>query len=323
MPYLKLLTNDFSFVAHMPKKNSMTTRSRGLAAADGPTEKLQKVLARRGLGSRREMEEWIRAARVTVNGVTASLGSRVRRTDAVAVDGRPVKASPAGRLPRVLLYHKPEGEIVSRDDPGGRTSVFEKVPPLRGAKWLAVGRLDFNTSGLLVLTDDGELANRMMHPRYELPREYAVRIRGRVAPADMERLRRGIPVEDGQIRLESIEEQGGEGANRWYRIVLREGRNRIVRRMFEALGLTVSRLMRIRFGPVSLPPRLTRGRFMELAPEEVRELLAAVGLATVQNNMEPPRRQDAEQNRNEFFYGRVPGARGAGRSTRGSTSKRK
>lgn len=258
----------------------------------GPTEKLQKVLARRGLGSRREMEEWIKAGRVAVNGVTATLGSRVARNDFIAVDGRPVMAGAAGRPPRVLLYHKPEGEIVSRDDPGGRASVFEKLPPLRGAKWLAVGRLDFNTSGLLVLTDDGELANRMMHPRYELQREYAVRIRGRIAPADMERLRQGIQLEDGQARLESIEEEGGEAANRWYRIVLREGRNRVVRRMFETLGLRVSRLMRIRFGPVSLPPRLTRGRFMELAPAEVRSLLSAVGQQPAADNTARSRRHE-------------------------------
>jgi 23S rRNA pseudouridine2605 synthase len=244
----------------------------------GGTQKLQKVLAQRGLGSRREMEEWIRSGRVLVNGVRAQIGTRVTRGDAIKVDGRLI-AGPAGTsVQRVLLYHKPEGEIVSHDDVAGRPSVFDRLPPARGAKWLAVGRLDFNTCGLLVLTTSGELANRMMHPRYELAREYAVRIRGRVAPADMERLTQGVRLNDGPAKLASIEEQGGEGANRWYRIVVHEGRNRIVRRLFEALGLTVSRLMRVRFGPVGLPPRLTRGHYVELPPAEVRQLLDAVGL---------------------------------------------
>jgi 23S rRNA pseudouridine2605 synthase len=250
------------------------------------TQRLQKALAQAGLGSRRRMEEWIRAGRVTVNGAPATLGSKVGRSDVVEVDGRPVRAPATDRPPRVLVYHKPEGEIVSRDDPAGRASVFDRLPPVRGAQWLAVGRLDFNTGGLLVLTTSGELANRMMHPRYGLPREYAVRIRGRVAHADREKLKAGIRFDDGEARLDSIEEQGGEGANRWYRVVLREGRNRIVRRMFEALGLTVSRLMRVRFGPVSLPPRLTRGRYAELPPEEVRRLVAAVGMAETRRSAE-------------------------------------
>jgi 23S rRNA pseudouridine2605 synthase len=254
-------------------------KGRGPAIAGAPTQKLHKVLAQAGLGSRRQMEEWIRGGRVSVNGVAAGLGARVGREDAIEVDGRPLgMRATEPRLPRVLLYHKPEGEIVSREDPAGRASVFERLPPLRGGKWLAVGRLDFNTSGLLVLTDSGDLANRLAHPRYGLAREYAVRVRGRVAPEQMAALTRGIALEDGSARMEAIEEQGGEGANRWYRIVLHEGRNRIVRRMFEALGLTVSRLMRVRFGPLALPPRLTRGRVQALEPHEVRELLTAVGL---------------------------------------------
>jgi len=267
-----------SFVAFMPNASDMSDDGLRHPSQGGPTQKLQKILAQRGLGSRREMEAWIRAGRVTVNGVRAQLGARVARGDAIKVDGRLVSRASAAHAPRVLLYHKPEGEIVSRDDLAGRPSVFDRLPTLKGAKWLAVGRLDYNTCGLLVLTTSGELANRMMHPRYGLAREYAVRIRGRVAPADMERLRQGIELDDGPARVDSIEEQGGEGANRWYRIALHEGRNRIVRRMFEVLGLTVSRLMRTRFGPVGLPPRLTRGHYVELAPGEVRQLLAAVGL---------------------------------------------
>jgi 23S rRNA pseudouridine2605 synthase len=259
----------------------MHENARQLPTGQAITQKLQKALAQTGLGSRREIERWIRAGRVTVNGVAAHVGARVGPNDSIQVDGRPVGGRAELRAARVLVYHKPEGEIVSRDDPEGRASVFDRLPSVKGGKWLAVGRLDFNTGGLLVLTTSGELANRMMHPRYALEREYAVRIRGRVSPADMERLARGIELEDGRARLESIEEQGGEGANRWYRIVVHEGRNRIVRRVFEALGLTVSRLMRTRFGPVELPPRLTRGHFVELQRGEVRRLFAAVGTVQV------------------------------------------
>ena len=240
------------------------------------TEKLQKVLARAGLGSRREMELWIHAGRITVNGAKAQLGARVSARDVIRVDGRVLRPRAGAELPRVLLYHKPEGELVSRDDPSGRPTIFERLPPVRGAKWLAVGRLDYSTGGLLVLTTSGELANRMMHPRYGLEREYAVRILGRVKPEDMRRLARGIRLEDGPAKFESIEERGGEGANRWYRVVVREGRNRIVRRMFASLGCTVSRLMRVRFGPITLPPRLRRGQLIELASRDVRRLLAGI-----------------------------------------------
>ncbi len=264
----------------------------------GGTQKLQKALAQSGLGSRREIEGWIRAGRVTVNGAAAQIGARVGRSDSIHVDGRAIGARTEGHPARVLLYHKPEGEIVSRDDPGGRPSVFDRLPPVKGGKWLAVGRLDFNTGGLLVLTTSGELANRMMHPRYGMEREYAVRIRGRVAPVDMERLTRGIRLKDGEAKLEAMEEQGGEGANRWYRVVVHEGRNRIVRRLFEVLGLTVSRLMRTRFGPISLPPRLTRGHHVELPQSEVRRLLAAVGAPQPETQIHRQDAKAAEKNRN-------------------------
>jgi len=264
------------------------SRTRERPAPDAATQKLQKTLAQAGVGSRRQMEEWIREGRVTVNGVTAQLGSRVGRNDNIQVDGHAVAAEGATR-PRVLIYHKPEGEIVSRDDPEGRASVFDSLPPLRGAKWLAVGRLDFNTGGLLVLTTSGELANRLMHPRYEFQREYAVRVRGRISDEQMAKLSAGIPLSDGLARCEMIEDQGGEGANRWYRIVMGEGRNRIVRRMFDALGITVSRLMRTRFGSIVLSPRVTRGRYAELPPDEVRQLLVAVGVA--QSASQPPRKR--------------------------------
>jgi 23S rRNA pseudouridine2605 synthase len=248
------------------------------ASPQGATYKLQKALAQAGLGSRREMEQWIQAGRVTVNGVKARLGTRVGTRDVVMVDGRILRAAAPERLPQVLIYHKPEGEIVSRDDPAGRPSVFDKLPRLRDAKWVAVGRLDFNSSGLLLFTTSGELANRMMHPSHELDREYAVRVRGRLTEEQGARLLSGIRLEDGVARCESVSTEGGEGANRWYRVVLKEGRNRIVRRLFDALGLSISRLLRVRFGPVALPPRLRRGQILELAPADVRQLLTTLGL---------------------------------------------
>lgn len=257
------------------------------ASGPGATCKLQKALAQAGLGSRREMEQWVSAGRVTVNGTPATIGMRVGPHDVIRVNGRVIRRSAGGAAPRVLLYYKPEGEIVSREDPAGRPSVFDRLQRPRGAKWLAVGRLDYNTSGLLILTTSGELANRMMHPRYRLEREYAVRILGRVSPEHMERLKRGIRLEDGEARVESIAEQGGEGANRWYKIVVTEGRNRVVRRLFDALGLKVSRLMRVRFGSVTLPRRLRRGQFVELPPREVRQLLSSLDVARDKKLIEP------------------------------------
>jgi len=241
------------------------------------SQKLQKVLAQSGLGSRRAMEELIAAGKVKVNGVPATLGQRVTTEDLIQVGRRQIKFQVTTRLPRVILYHKPEGEIVSRDDPRGRRSVFEKLPAIRSAKWLAVGRLDFNTCGLLIFTTSGELANRLMHPRFEVEREYAVRIFGQLSDEQIQQLRRGVRLSDGEARFELIEPQGGDRRNRWYRVVVREGRNRIVRRMFEALGLTVSRLMRVRFGIVALPPALKRGTWTELKESEIRKLLDWVG----------------------------------------------
>jgi len=246
-----------------PRAGSRITKHE-LQAAPEASEKLHKVLAQAGLGSRRDMEQWVREGRVTVNGVVAGIGLRVRRGDLIKVGQRIVHWPASQALPRVLLYHKPEGEIVSRDDPEGRATVFAKLPRLRGAKWVAVGRLDFNTSGLLIFTDSGELANRMMHPRFEIEREYAVRVRGQLHDRQITELKSGVMLGDGLARCDSVTDAGGEGANRWYRVVLREGRNRIVRRLFEKLGLTVSRLIRVRFGAVSLPPRLKRGRSCEM-----------------------------------------------------------
>jgi 23S rRNA pseudouridine2605 synthase len=249
--------------------------------ADPQGERLQKVLAQAGIGSRREMEEWISAGRVTVNSTVATLGMRVSEGDKVQVDGRHIRLQLQAEqaLPRVLLYHKQEGEIVSRDDPKERANVFDALPKLRGQKWIAIGRLDFNTSGLLIFTTSGELANRLMHPRFEVEREYAVRVQGQMTPDQMHQMiKEGIELEDGLVRFEQLSDEGGEGYNHWYRLVLKEGRNRVVRRTFEALGLPVSRLMRVRFGMINLPPRIKRGMMAELGEGEVRAILEWVGL---------------------------------------------
>jgi 23S rRNA pseudouridine2605 synthase len=259
-----------------------------------PGERLQKALAQIGLGSRREMEEWISRGRVTVNGEVATLGMRVTEEDAVRVDNRPVRlAATGGSLPRVLLYHKQEGEIVSRDDPEKRASVFDKLPKVRGMKWIAIGRLDYNTSGLLIFTTSGELSNRLMHPRFEIEREYAVRVQGSMSEEQMEQMvGEGITLDDGPVKFEQLQDEGGEGYNHWYRLILKEGRNRVVRRTYEALGLTVSRLMRVRYGIVSLPPRLKRGMLVELTPAEVNKMLAWVGMETHAAPQQSPREKE-------------------------------
>lgn len=243
-------------------------------------ERLQKVLAQIGLGSRRTMEEWISAGRITVNGEVATLGMRVTEDDVVRADKRLVHIKTSNNnLPRVLLYHKQEGEIVSRDDPEKRASVFDKLPKLRGMKWIAIGRLDFNTSGLLIFTTSGDLANRLMHPRFEVEREYAVRVQGSMTDEQMEQMvKEGITLEDGPVKFERLTDEGGEGYNHWYRLMLKEGRNRIVRRTFEALGLPISRLIRVRFGIVNLPPHLKRGTLAELGTGEVSQILDWVGM---------------------------------------------
>ena len=237
-------------------------------------EKLHKILADAGIGSRRDMEELIIAGRVSVNGLPAHVGQRVGPEDVIRVNGKPLsrKRSAASQTPQVLLYHKPTGELVTRDDPGSRPKVFDRLPRLRGARWIAVGRLDLNSEGLLIFTTSGDLANRLMHPRYGWEREYAVRVLGRVDDEIRQQLLTGVTLEDGPATLQSIEDIGGEGANHWYRVVILEGRNREVRRLFDAVGLTVSRLVRIRFGPIALPPRLQRGRLHALAEVEVRQL---------------------------------------------------
>ena len=243
-----------------------------------PTQRLHKLLALQGLGSRRDMEELIASGRVTVNGEIAKVGVGVTQYDIVRIDSRPVRLSFEAELPQVLIYHKPEGEIVSQDDPEGRASVFDKLPKIKQGKWIAIGRLDMNTSGLLIFTNSGDLANRFMHPRYEVEREYAVRIFGELTEEQMGMLTQGIELEDGPAAFDSISAQGGEGANHWYQVILREGRNREVRRLFEAFQLPVSRLMRVRFGPVNLPPRVKRGQMLKLEQKTVVDLLEWAGL---------------------------------------------
>ncbi|MPN15032.1 Ribosomal large subunit pseudouridine synthase B [bioreactor metagenome] len=237
------------------------------------------MLAEAGVGSRREMEEWIAAGRVSVNGVVATIGQSVVPTDKVKVGGRliNIRFTGSSRPPRVLMYHKPEGEIVSRDDPDGRPSVFAALPRMRGGRWVNVGRLDFNTSGLLLFTTSGELANRLMHPSSELVREYAVRVLGELTMEAQKELLAGVELEDGPANFASLVDAGGEGANKWYRVSLFEGRNREVRRMFEAVGCTVSRLIRVRYGPFILPPQLKRGRSHELTEDEVKALMRELG----------------------------------------------
>ncbi|OAJ71070.1 23S rRNA pseudouridylate synthase B [Methylobacillus sp. MM3] len=260
-----------------PFKQSPATRPSRPSTPDLPPQRLHKLLALAGLGSRRDMEELIASGRVTINGEVAQVGAAVTPNDVVKLDRRILRLPFEAELPRVLLYHKPEGEIVSQDDPEKRATVFDKLPRVRG-RWVAIGRLDINTSGLLIFTTSGDLANHFMHPRYEVEREYAVRLMGELTEGQMLQLKEGIELEDGLAGFDNIQDKGGEGANHWYEVSLREGRNREVRRMFEAIGLMVSRLMRVRFGPISLPSRLKRGQMLELPPQEVAELLEWAGL---------------------------------------------
>ena len=236
--------------------------------------RLQKALAASGVGSRREMEEWIQNGWVTVNGKVAQLGDKVQPEDQVLVKGSVIKLKWPDRLPRIILYYKQEGEIVSRDDPQGRVSIFDRLSQAASSRWVAIGRLDINTSGLLILTTSGELANRFAHPSFEVEREYAVRVLGELGIDEMRLLTsEGVMLEDGLARVERIHSQGGEGVNKWYNVVLKEGRNREVRRIFEHFGLTVSRLVRTGFGPIGLPNRLKRGQFYELNAAEVASVM--------------------------------------------------
>ena len=248
-------------------------------ASTAGTEKLQKALARMGLGSRRQMEEVIKAGRVSINQKPATIGDRVEQGDEIRVDGRLIKyKSEREKRRRVLAYYKPEGEICSANDPEGRTTVFERLPKLTHDRWIMVGRLDINSTGLLLFTNDGELAHRLMHPSNEIVREYAVRILGELTPEMMRNLTDGVMLEDGLAKFEDIRQGGGEGVNKWYHVKLKEGRNREVRRLIESQGLKVSRLLRTSYGSVDLPKELRTGRFIELDRKEIHRLIDLVGI---------------------------------------------
>ncbi len=236
-------------------------------------ERLQKVLARAGYGSRREIEGWIRQGRVRVNDKPAELGQLYQPGDKIKVNGKLVSgARLKAKETKVIMYHKPVGEVTTRSDPEGRRTVFASLPRLHGGRWVSIGRLDLNTSGLLLLTTDGELANQLMHPRNEIEREYAVRVFGEVTPEILKALKTGVLLEDGAARFDAIYDQGGQGANHWYHVVLKEGRNREVRRLWESQGVTVSRLIRVRFGNITLPKYLRPGNAQELTPEQISAL---------------------------------------------------
>ena len=279
--------------------------------------KLHKVLAQAGMGSRLEMEQLILEGRISVNNEPAHVGQRVQYGDQIKVNGKPIRWRIAPPPARVIAYHKPVGEVVTHDDPQNRPTVFRKLPRLAHGKWQSVGRLDLNTEGLLLFTSSGELANRLMHPRFGLEREYAVRVLGALSDDERQRLLDGVQLEDGSASFGSIEEGGGEGANCWYRVTISEGRNREVRRMFEAVGHAVSRLSRIRYGAMMLPRGLKRGAWMELDERDIRSLMRAVG--TTPEELTPGPRQEAPGgSRNSRAPDR---SRGAASGPRGATPR--
>lgn len=257
----------------------MTTDIQHIEDSKPVGEKLQKLLARQGLGSRRGLEEIIKSGRVSINGQTATLGDRATLQDEVRIDGRLVRLkAEREKRRRVLMYYKPEGEICSAHDPEGRPTVFDRLPKITGDRWVMVGRLDINSSGLLLFTNDGELAHRLMHPSSEVAREYAVRVLGEVTPQIASTLTAGVMLEDGMAKFDDIKEGGGAGVNKWYHVTIKEGRKREVRRMFESQELKVSRLIRTRYSTVVLPKELRTGRFIELDAKEIDQLVRSVGM---------------------------------------------
>ena len=261
-----------------------------LTGMDEANEKLQKVLARAGIGSRREMERWIEQGRITVDGKLATLGDRVGADVRITVDGKPLDL-PEPEATRVILYHKPPGEVTTRKDPEGRRTVFERLPKIKGGRWISIGRLDFNTSGLLLFSTDGELANGLMHPSANIEREYMVRVKGEVTEATLKTLRDGVMLEDGMARFTDIQDGGGEGANHWYYVVIMEGRTREVRRLWESQDCVVSRLKRTRYGNVFIPSKVKQGQWVELGPKEIKSLYRLAGLPP--KRLASPTRKDS------------------------------
>lgn len=296
---------DSETVSSGAKKGGKKNTRRELTSEDD-APKLHKVLAEAGLGSRRDMEDLIISGRVSVNGEPAHIGQRILETDQVRINGKLLQRRTSKRPPRVLLYHKPAGEIVSRDDPEKRPSVFDRLPAVKNGKWLAVGRLDFNTEGLLLFTTSGDLANRLMHPRYNIEREYAVRTLGELEEGMRQKLLSGVELEDGVGQFSRVADGGGDGVNKWYRVIIGEGRNREVRRMFEAVGLTVSRLIRTRYGALSLPQTLKRGRWDEMEENAVRDLLRLSGLEKKDDKKSDKPRQANQRRKNGGGYATLP-----------------
>lgn len=284
-------------------------------------EKLQKVLARAGLGSRREMERWIEAGRIHIDGRQAQLGDRVNNDAVIAVDGKPVTTGEKEKT-RVLLYHKPPGEISSRNDPEGRKTVFEKLPKLKNGRWISVGRLDFNTSGLLLFTTDGELANALMHPSSNIEREYMVRVKGEVNEDTIKHLLEGVMLEDGVARFTDIVDGGGEGSNHWYYVVIMEGRTREVRRLWESQDCVVSRLKRVRYGNVFIPPRVKQGMYVELDKKEVKDLYRLAGLPAKAVEKPTPVQEERQKRQLSKRKDAKPGGAGKqrGRAAKGGRS---
>lgn len=287
--------------------------------------KLHKVLAQAGMGSRLEMEQLILEGRISVNNEPAHIGQRIQFSDHVKVNGKPIRFRIEPPPTRVIAYHKPAGEVVTHDDPQNRPTVFRKLPKLYQGKWQSVGRLDLNTEGLLLFSSSGELANNLMHPRFGLEREYAVRVLGKLNKEEKQRLLDGVQLDDGPAQFGSIEDGGGEGVNCWYRVTISEGRNREVRRMLEAVGHAVSRLIRIRYGAMMLPRGLKRGAWMELGETDIRALMSAVGThANDRNALAQERRtKPGSDSGNRSSKGSVPGRNQQGRDQANQSSQRK
>lgn len=296
----------------------MTKSAKSDAPASRGGEKLQKVLARTGLGSRREMERWIEEGRIAVNGKPAHLGDRVDDNARIAIDGKAINRAPAEET-RCILYHKPTGEVCSRKDPQGRRTVFARLPTLKSGRWISIGRLDFNTSGLLLFTTDGELANALMHPSSNIEREYMVRVMGDVKQEHIDALLEGVMLEDGVARFTDIQDGGGDGINRWFYVVIMEGRNREVRRLWESQGLTVSRLKRVRYGEVFIPSKVKQGQWTELELKEIKSLYRMAGLP--QKKVRRAAGKEKEKMERQFGKREGRGAANKGTAKRSASSK--